>query len=375
MQFAKRYHKMLFQPVSFQWNGISYSIQNNHCTNSYCESFGMPQKKFETVKGKPSRYKLIGANTKKLHCNENPSPSKTNRTTLGCYSSVLSNWSVAEEIKRLVESETVVDLVPEYEFHKTGCVNDGSTPFDEPKLFYKRGKGKANSQRYQCKTCKKFTNVLPSQRESTTYHQKRNDILPMFTRLLLARSPVSRTCDVLKIGRKTYYTKLEWMYRRCLEFLERYEKKPFQSIEFDEIWLNTDKMTYHLNNLRKKGESSSEYRNVDGGMFPTNIIVTTDVHSRYVFRSDIAYDSRVSLDDIALDTVLFKEDHLSEFCKKNARFRKFTHCPMPPTDNDSQTKGEYYLEAKESNRGKRSLKVFTFRLPIRTSLTFGSSNR
>jgi transposase-like protein len=348
LQFAKRYHTMLFQPVSYKWKGEEYSLQMNHCLNPYCESFGLPQVKYQSVKGKPSRYKLVGASYNKgIHCNDNPLPSKSDKSTLGCTSSVLSNWSIAEEIKRLVEAESVADVNPEYTFHKDTCLNVDSTPFDEPQFFYKQGKSRSNSQRYQCKTCKKKTNVLPTQRQSSTYHQKRNDILPTFTRLLLNRTPVSRTCEVLQIGRKTYYTKLEWMYRRCLEFLDRYEKRGFQQLKFDEMWLNTDKMTYHLNNVRKKGEGGFHYRNVDAAMFPTNIVVTTDTHSRYVFRADVAYDWNVTLDDIALDTFLYKEDHLSEFSKKNARFRKYTNCPMPPTTNDTETNSEYHLALSE----------------------------
>ena len=42
------------------------------------------------------------------------------------------------------------------------------------------------------------------------------------------------------------------------------------------------RMTYYLNNVRKKG--------MGGSHFPTSDVVTVDVISRYVFRSDVAYD-------------------------------------------------------------------------------------
>ena len=65
--------------------------------------------------------------------------------------------------------------------------------------------------------------------------------------------------------------------------------------------------------------------------FPTSIVVTSDVHSRYVFRSDVAYDWDITFGDIALDTILYKEDHLNEFARKNGRFGKFSAFPQPPS--------------------------------------------
>jgi hypothetical protein len=107
-----------------------------------------------------------------------------------------SNWSIAEEINRLVRIETVQDVEPDYAFHKEGCINEGFTPFDHKKEFYKQGKSTSNSQRWQCKQCKKITNVLPNRKQSTTYHQQRNDILPTFAKLLLNKVPISCACEI-----------------------------------------------------------------------------------------------------------------------------------------------------------------------------------
>ena len=49
----------------------------------------------------------------------------------------LSNWSVVEEIKRLIEINSIQDVEPDYQFHKEGCSEEESTPFNEPKQFYK----------------------------------------------------------------------------------------------------------------------------------------------------------------------------------------------------------------------------------------------
>ncbi|EQB95342.1 insertion element protein [Geobacillus sp. A8] len=263
---------------------------------------------------------------------------------MDCHAITLSNWSIAQEIERLIRINSIQDVEPDYQFHKDCCIAEDCTPFNEPKAFYKRGKSTGKSQRWQCKTCKKFTNVLPNRKQSITYNQKRSDILLWFTKLLLSRVPITRTCELLEIGRGTYYDKLEFVYRRCLEFLERHETKPLQNMQFKEIWLNTDKMTYFLNNVRKKGMGGSQYDDLEESQFPTNVVITADLFSRYVFRSDVAFDWDISLRDIALDTVLLKEDHLNEFAKKHARIPKYSHYPMPPSKNDTQTYVEYQAE-------------------------------
>lgn len=81
----------------------------------------------------------------------------------------------------------------------------------------------------------------------------------LFAALILNRTPVKRVCEILEISSDTYYRKLEWIYRRCLEFLERHEQKPLENKQFDSLWLKTDKLQYNLNNVRKKGNGSRFY--------------------------------------------------------------------------------------------------------------------
>lgn len=345
-QFAFRYNNMLFLPIEFTWNGNTHTIQYNFCTNPFCKWCGKEQVKFETVKGKPSRYKLSGKSSKKmLVCNPDPIHPNVGMT-LNCYSTAISNWSVAEEISRLVRINQTKDVEPEYTFHKDSCVVGHLTPFDTPSEFYKQGKTLNNAQRWQCKVCKKKTSILPNKRQSTTYRQKKNDILPMFAKLLLNKMPISRTCDILEIGVGTYYHKLEWLYRCCLEFLEKYETAPLVNTSFKEMWLNTDKMHYNLNNVRKKGQGGQKYFGLEDSQVQTYVVVSTDTISRYVFRSDVAYDWEMTVEDLKLDTVVYKKDHLNDFSKKNNRL-DFSHYPQEPTESDTQTPHEYRIELNE----------------------------
>lgn len=353
-QFAKKYRSMLFNPAQIRWNGKTYGIQLNACTDPFCKWFGMPQERFVSIRHKPYRYKLTGNpkdNKQRVTCNPDPVHPGVGMTW-NCTSNTFSNWSAGEEITRLITNESVQERDVDYVFHRESCSDSYVSPFIDSKSFYKRGKSSSNSQKWQCKTCKKITNVLPTRRESFSYDQNKNDILHSFTLALLNRTPVKRTCEILNISPKTYYHKLEWVYRRCLEFLERYETKSFQAKEFKALWVNTDKLIYNLNNVRRRGQSNGRYNNLEDKQMQTHIVVSSDVHSRYVFRSDVAYDCEVSLDDIESDTKLYKEDHVDEFSRKNARLR-FSYCPMRPTTHDTQTMAEYNDELSRFNRRKK----------------------
>ncbi|MFC0474532.1 insertion element protein [Robertmurraya beringensis] len=245
--------------------------------------------------------------------------------------------------------EITQDVEPDYTFHKEGCTANHLTPFDKPDGFYKQGKTLNNSQRWQCKVCKKKTSILPNKRQSTTYRQKRNDILPMFAKLLLNKMPISRTCDILEIGVGTYYQKLEWLYRCCLEFLEKYETTPLDNMSFKEMWLNTDKMHYNLNNVRKKGQGGQKYFGLEDSQVQTYVVVSADALSRYVFRSDVAYDWEMTVEDLKYDTVIYKEDHLNDFSKKNNRL-DFSYYPQEPSPKDTQQPHEYRAELNNFNK-------------------------
>lgn len=165
----------------------------NFCDNPFCKNFGKPQIKYNNIKNKPSRYSLHGSMDyrKSLVCN-GVSGDNEDGIILNSATSPLSNWSIAEEIKRLIDINTVIDIEPKYIFHKENCLNIKLNSFDNRKDFCARGKSSSSSQKYQCKVCKKITNVLPTQRKCFTYHQNKNDIIPIFAKLLLNRTPIRR---------------------------------------------------------------------------------------------------------------------------------------------------------------------------------------
>ena len=116
---------------------------------------------------------------------------------------------------------------------------------------------------------------------------------------LLSRTPVKRTCEKLKIASGTYYNKLEWIYRKCLEFLEKHETQELSNKSFDEMWLNTDMIIY---NIKTKCKGKSTIIETKEKKLQTYFIASGDLKSGYVFRSDIAYDFNISLEDGERDT-------------------------------------------------------------------------
>ncbi|WP_225986225.1 insertion element protein [Psychrobacillus glaciei] len=174
----------------------------------------------------------------------------------------------------------------------------------------------------------------------------------MFAKLLVNKTSINRTCEILGIGKGTYYQKLEWLYRCCLEFLETREAKPFAEKHFGEMWVTTDKLHYVLNNVLKKGRGANRGKLIEDKLLPTYIVASADKKSRYVFRSDICFDWEKRLDDIEKETKLYKDDHLNCFSRKNDHFGVYGAAPMKPTTNDTQTMTEYANESITFNLRK-----------------------
>lgn len=349
-EFKSQFQQQVYRPTEFTMDGKKYAIQMNHCANPFCKNHGLEQIPY---KGKNSRYRFSGSDHEKVIICSKDNRDPDGIPTLNCNTRTMSNWSIATEIERLHRINSTLPIEPEYQFHKDTCTLV-STPFTEPKDFYKRGLSTSNSQRYQCKTCKKFTNVLPDKKRSTGYHQQRNDILPTFAMHLTNHVPVSRSCAILGIGR-TYYSKLEWLYRCCLEFLEARETNAFQKKEYPEMWIETDKMMYVLNNVRKKGQRNMKKHIVVEKQLPTQVVVSSEHYSRYVFRADVCFDWDVTQGQIHFDTQTYKDDHLNDFLSKNGRFTKYGTHPMPPSLNDTQSLADYNEEL--AKYGKRFLYV------------------
>lgn len=372
--FNKRHRVLLttsrYLPVSFLYQGTRHSIQYNHCTNPFCACFGQDQrelKKNDTKGRKHYRYRFSGSaklDEKTIMCNEGH--------LSACSTLPISNWGVIQEIQRLVTINTVVDSEIKYAFHHNTCEHKATTVFKNPERFIKYGISKTNSQVYQCKICKKYTSILPKREQAFSYHQQRNEIVPILASLFVNRVPVKRSCEILKIGSQTYYNKMEYVYLRCLEFLERHETKPLKTRQFKQLWLNSDTFQYYLNNTRYKLFKNSESGEDKQKKLQTRILVSGDIFTGYVFRSDVAYDWHITSEFLEADTILYKCDHMEKLERKNARL-DLSYCPQPPTDYDKKDgKEHFHLKADYERERKHFDSHFNYLTGLHVGINYTS---
>ncbi len=353
-EFKKKYKNYSFKPAIIEIEGKKYEIQVNHCCSPFCKWFGLPQKRYVNLRHMPSRYKFVSARSSSadrlIACNDVPDLSISGFAQIH-YTSELSNWSIAEEIKRLIKINSVAPLKDSYVFHNAGCTKTDD-PFVNQTGFYRKGKTTAGSEKYQCKECKKITCVLPTVDKRFNYNQKLDGMLFDFAKDIIARAPVRRTCEKLGIASGTYYSKLEILYKRCLEFLEVHETEEFKKLHFNEIVLCSDSLVYHLNNLRIKGAVVEEILGSEDDeekaelKFQTKIIATADVRTGYVFRADAAYDFDFDLFQLAKDTNKYHCDRSYTSLRKNQRL-VYTHYPKDPGTNDVSDILQYESELAE----------------------------
>lgn len=156
---------------------------------------------------------------------------------------------------------------------------------------------------------------------------------------MLNRTPVIGAIHKNQIGAGTYYHKMEWIYRKCLEFLERHETNVLEKKEFSSLYFNTDALMYNLNYKRIRSNGKSVNRN-ENKLPPTYVYATADVLSGYVFRADVAYDFNATLEEIEQNTLTYYCDHTAYYLRKNERlYHEFA--PQPPTPSDTQSQEEY----------------------------------
>lgn len=341
--FDSKYKERVYQSVMIDYGSNYEEIQYNFCSDTFCPNYA---EELEIIKPRGARsiknYKFIGSKDEsKITCNimNNVGASTS---IFNNHSTLHSNWSIAEEIKRLSILNSVVDEEVEYHFHDTVCP-DTSTPFDDVNSFVKFGKTKAGSIRYKCKVCGKTTAIKPSIKQRHMYNQKRSDVIMSIFEDLISRVPVTKICEKNNIGSSTFYDKVEFIYKKCLEFLERHESK-LVDVNFDDLYLCSDDFVYSLNNIRRKGKGGKKQTREEKANSQeaiTHMIATGDVDSAYVFRADISYDSVIRLSDIEDDTARYHCDHSFRYLKKNERINTYSYKPQPPTAYDSETPSDY----------------------------------
>lgn len=73
---------------------------------------------------------------KGMYCNDNPIGRGVSQN---CTVTPLSNWSVVEEIKRLIEINSIQDVEPDYQFHKENFARKKNQPHSMSRSNFTKG--------------------------------------------------------------------------------------------------------------------------------------------------------------------------------------------------------------------------------------------
>ncbi|MFZ7131500.1 MAG: hypothetical protein ACOWWR_04005 [Eubacteriales bacterium] len=173
----------------------------------------------------------------------------------------------------------------EYAFHKQGCHYPRSTPFQDKEHFYIRGKSSSNSVKYQCKHCKKITNVLPENIDLVHYYQQQRDYLKELLQMIISNLSMNEICSRLQISNKTYYHKLELISNQLTQFQSKIEDNYFENKRLDNLYINTNVYGCDLSNKKWK------------------MIVSCDFLTGYIYRCDIEISEK-NLSDFYTNTAI-----------------------------------------------------------------------
>jgi len=143
--FDTKYRDKAFEPVELNDDGKTEKIQFNYYSDPFCPNYDMPLK---TIKPRGTRsvknYTYVNAKDEtRIMCNVMEYIGAKSRVDNNS-TPLISNWSVAEEIKRLKIINSIIDEEVEYVFHNPTCINT-TTPFDVENSFIKYGKTKSGS--------------------------------------------------------------------------------------------------------------------------------------------------------------------------------------------------------------------------------------
>lgn len=193
------------------------------------------------------------------------------------FSSVRKLDVVQDGIQKMMNFEP--DLTnKEYDFHKIKCINSDKNPFDNKEYFYIRGRSSSDSVKYQCKHCKKITNVLPDNIDFAKYYQQQRDYLQEMLQMIINRLTMNEICSRLKISHKTYYHKIELISNQCSQFQIKHEDNYFRNRKLDNLYVNS--------NVYGSGKANQKWK----------MIASCDFLTGYIYRNDIEVGEKNNYD-------------------------------------------------------------------------------
>lgn len=206
-------------------------LQFNFCKNTTCANFGIPAEQ-DSTRGRfaVNTYIIIGGakGYPLLRCN-----------TCREHFPIKSNKGIVEELERM-RREGSAKAAP-------SCPNDAcsnhAVPVSAGKASYSSfGVTAIGSPRWKCKACGKTFSAA----KSATHRQRATHKNKLIFTLLVNKVPMRRIVEIVDIGPKALYGKIDFLYEQCRAFLaDRESRLPQMNIK--RLYLGVDRQDYVSN--------------------------------------------------------------------------------------------------------------------------------
>ena len=197
-----------------------------------------------------------------------------------------SNQAIFEELTRI--SSFLSSNLPSCP--NSDCNNSNNNISLGSKYYYVHGKTRAGSTRYKCRTC----GTTFAHAAKTTLRQRKPHLNRAIFLSLVNQSHLSAICRIQNISFTTLYGKIDWLYRRCLEFAASREKILINGVPLPKLNIGVDRQFYTVN-----WTNTIDKRNIY-----LHAIGSADNTSRYVFAMNIDFDPSINLIAANIDATL-----------------------------------------------------------------------
>ena len=239
----KYFGKIKESRIPLEFNGI----QVNHCRNPLCENFGVPAQLY-TTRGRPRKDGVRIVDSYIIQAQRKNIPQLK---CLKCGKSVTikSNQAIFEELTR-------ISTTPIFDACTNKSCKNTTISIKESSHYQKFGKTASGYKRYRCKECGKVFSVgNPRKQQKKSYANKQ-----LFLEIV-NRSPVRCMQETVGVSATTLYRKIDWLYNKCLHFLECREQR-LSSLPLPIMNISIDRQEYSTNWIDKKLKNNVNFQGI-----------------------------------------------------------------------------------------------------------------
>ncbi|TMO61011.1 hypothetical protein CWC18_12365 [Pseudoalteromonas aurantia] len=283
-------------------------IQVNCCKFTRCSSFGLtPEKARQTdlyqeynkdklnrqVRESDPYYMLTGTS---ILCRECDSLNALSKEKNQVYYSLKSNIAASEEFERIssyLQRPGTICTRETCPSHETGIYN-----------IKKKGYTGKGTPRFMCNVCGKTFTGKPIDRP----HEK-TEINKQFFKLLVAKAPLRVLEFTFDMSMGAIYRRIDFIHRQCLAFVADRERKLFESMSFDRLYLCTDRIVTKSNWTNRKNKKNCEFYGIG----------TADLSTDYIFAFNFNYDPDMTPAEVQQEALDIEDDKQPVYKRKFAR--------------------------------------------------------